>query len=171
MPQPQPRAAGWFRSEESFTDPNAICPVCGDTVFYYQNSSGSRVYFDDLGWPWPKHPCTDNPGSQTGKVQRPSKEQKRRVPPKANKVTLYELVECSDDNGEFFAKFRNINSTLMTITVRLPLDELDRQEWDARDFRDAPSFIIRRHPAKIVIEFISVRKSAIGVLIVPRTPK
>lgn len=30
-------------------------------MFYYANASGSRVYFDDLGPPWPKHPCTDNP--------------------------------------------------------------------------------------------------------------
>lgn len=28
--------------------------------FFYQNEFGSRVYFDDLGPPWPKHPCTDN---------------------------------------------------------------------------------------------------------------
>jgi hypothetical protein len=29
-------------------------------VFFYQNSFGSRVFFDELGPPWPKHPCTDN---------------------------------------------------------------------------------------------------------------
>ncbi|MEQ1514892.1 MAG: hypothetical protein ABL931_00215 [Usitatibacteraceae bacterium] len=43
----------------SFTTPNATCPVCGARVFFYQNDFGSRVYFDDLGPPWPKHPCTD----------------------------------------------------------------------------------------------------------------
>jgi hypothetical protein len=41
--------------------PNAKCPVCGDAVFFYANEHGSRVFFDDLGPPWPKHPCTDNP--------------------------------------------------------------------------------------------------------------
>jgi len=30
-------------------------------VFFYQNSAGSRVFFDDIGPPWPKHPCTDLP--------------------------------------------------------------------------------------------------------------
>lgn len=44
----------------SFTIPNAKCPVCGDSVFFYQNEYGSRVFFDELGPPWPKHPCTDN---------------------------------------------------------------------------------------------------------------
>jgi len=42
-----------------FINPNADCPVCGAPVFFYQNESGSRVYFDELGPPWPKHPCTD----------------------------------------------------------------------------------------------------------------
>jgi hypothetical protein len=44
----------------SLTIPNAKCPVCGCRVFFYQNEYGSRVFFDDLGPPWPKHPCTDN---------------------------------------------------------------------------------------------------------------
>ncbi len=40
--------------------PNADCPVCGTPVFFYQNAAGSRVFFDELGPPWPKHPCTDH---------------------------------------------------------------------------------------------------------------
>ncbi len=39
--------------------PNARCPVCGLPVFFYSNMYGSRVFFDELGPPWPKHPCTD----------------------------------------------------------------------------------------------------------------
>jgi hypothetical protein len=42
-----------------FVNPNAYCPVCGAPVFFYQNENGSRVFFDELGPPWPKHPCTD----------------------------------------------------------------------------------------------------------------
>lgn len=44
-----------------FVNPNARCPVCYRPVFFYANEFGSRVYFDDLGPPWPKHPCTENP--------------------------------------------------------------------------------------------------------------
>jgi hypothetical protein len=43
-----------------FVDHNARCPVCNERVFYYQNAHGSRVFFDELGPPWTKHPCTDN---------------------------------------------------------------------------------------------------------------
>lgn len=46
---------------KAITIPNASCPVCGQSVFYYENEHGSRVFFDALGPPWPKHPCTDNP--------------------------------------------------------------------------------------------------------------
>jgi hypothetical protein len=49
-----------FQAASSFTRPNAECPVCGASVFFYRNTYGSRVFFDDLGPPWPKHPCTDN---------------------------------------------------------------------------------------------------------------
>lgn len=45
---------------ESYVNPNAYCPVCGASVFFYQSSDGGRVFFDELGPPWPKHPCTDN---------------------------------------------------------------------------------------------------------------
>ncbi len=50
----------YFLTQFSFVNPNALCPVCGDMVFYYEHSNGSKVYFDELGPPWPKHPCTDN---------------------------------------------------------------------------------------------------------------
>jgi hypothetical protein len=42
-----------------YVNPNARCPVCNEPVFFYANAAGSRVFFDDLGPPWPKHPCTD----------------------------------------------------------------------------------------------------------------
>lgn len=48
-------------SAARFITPNATCPECGADVFFYQNEHGSRVYFDDVGPPWPKHPCTDHP--------------------------------------------------------------------------------------------------------------
>lgn len=47
-------------SSFSLTIPNALCPVCNNLVFFYQNIYGSRVYFDILGPPWTKHPCTDS---------------------------------------------------------------------------------------------------------------
>lgn len=45
---------------DTYTIPNAKCPVCGARVYFYQSPFGGRVFFDELGPPWPKHPCTDN---------------------------------------------------------------------------------------------------------------
>jgi hypothetical protein len=50
-----------FITYPSYVNPNARCPVCGCAVYFYQSPYGGRVFFDDLGPPWPKHPCTDNP--------------------------------------------------------------------------------------------------------------
>lgn len=47
-------------SFHSYLNPNARCPVCGASVYFYQSPYGGRVFFDELGPPWPKHPCTDN---------------------------------------------------------------------------------------------------------------
>lgn len=54
-----------------FVNPNASCPDCGQSVYFYANSYGSRVYFDELGQPWTKHPCTDNdrPASTAASVR------------------------------------------------------------------------------------------------------
>jgi hypothetical protein len=62
-----------FETFESFTNPNASCPECGERVFFYQSPYGGRVYFDELGPPWPKHPCTDQSyrhASATGSALR-----------------------------------------------------------------------------------------------------
>jgi hypothetical protein len=162
---------GWFRSLEAFNDPNALCPVCGATVFYYQNSSGSRVFFDDLGWPWPKHPCTDNPAAQSGKVRRPVAKRRLGKLITATKTNLYKLAECSEIDGLLSVKFQNMSNHLIAYTLRFSVTELEAQGWTAGDLKDAPSFIIMRHPLHIVVEFISVRKSTIGRLVISRTLK
>lgn len=49
----------WTRNRLDDGIPNATCPVCGEEVWFYRNPNGGCAYFDDLGWPWPKHPCMD----------------------------------------------------------------------------------------------------------------
>ena len=53
-------SGGSYMTITSFVNPNARCPVCGDKVFFYRSPFNGRVFFDELGPPWPKHPCTDN---------------------------------------------------------------------------------------------------------------
>lgn len=48
-----------FSNNNSYVIPNARCPECGDLVFFLKLKNGGRVFFDEIGPPWPKHPCTD----------------------------------------------------------------------------------------------------------------
>jgi hypothetical protein len=61
---PELVSGGWAKESRatvaSYVKPNAHCPVCGALVYFYRSPFDGRVFFDDLGWPWPKHPCTDN---------------------------------------------------------------------------------------------------------------
>lgn len=45
--------------------PNAICPECDEPVFFIRPQNGGAVWFDELGWPWPKHPCMDTQESRS----------------------------------------------------------------------------------------------------------
>lgn len=53
---------------------NALCPVCKQAVFFYRNEHGSAVFFDELGPPWSKHPCTagDLPALFLGTAPQPA---------------------------------------------------------------------------------------------------
>ncbi len=53
----------------SFANPNARCPACGESVFFFRSENGGAVYFDSLGWPWPKHPCMDQARSRGGRAK------------------------------------------------------------------------------------------------------
>ena len=54
-----------------YTNPNAVCPVCSEKVFYYESPYGGRVFFDELGPPWPKHSCTSNEESTSVSSVKP----------------------------------------------------------------------------------------------------
>jgi hypothetical protein len=74
----------------TFLNPNAHCPNCHKTVAYYQNSYGSKVYFNQVGWPWEKHDCMN--------LQNSDKEDKK------TRITGY-IVQLS--NGETLEVLRN----------------------------------------------------------------
>jgi len=65
----QARAQNGFSAR--LVSPNADCPVCGSPVFFYQNAAGSRVFFDELGPPWPRHPCTNHTAASRGEPAVP----------------------------------------------------------------------------------------------------
>ena len=69
-------------SLDTYVNPNARCPVCDAEVFFYRSPHNGRVFFDELGPPWPKHPCTDNYLSRGAKdpILPPHSQVRRRIP-------------------------------------------------------------------------------------------
>lgn len=50
----------WPRHFFDENKPNAVCPKCGEEVWFFRNQeTGGCAYFDAIGKPWPKHPCMD----------------------------------------------------------------------------------------------------------------
>lgn len=82
-----------------FVNPNARCPICSEPVFFYANHFGSKVYFDDIGHPWPKHPCTDNPRRKISDHAAPT-----GVPMQRNRGMIQELLEAANIIGRFHNK-------------------------------------------------------------------
>lgn len=154
--------AGSFQSTQSYTNPNALCPVCGDLVFFYRSPFGGRVFFDDLGWPWPKHPCTDNPDAQTGGV--------RSVAPKRNALfankygeplIIYMLAALEESVDEVSLKLQKGNNHLLVIRGHVSLAHLKESDITVKDIKCAPSFVVRSRTDYRIVEFISGKKSAI----------
>ncbi|UPS63001.1 hypothetical protein [Providencia rettgeri] len=59
-----------FKSYSAFTAPNYVCRTCGQKVFYYEHPNGAKVLFDQLGPPWPKHPCYESASHNNIKAKR-----------------------------------------------------------------------------------------------------
>ena len=49
------------------------CKKCGDAVYYFSCSCGSKVFFDDLGEPWQEHCCEFNKSDRAWAQSRPKK--------------------------------------------------------------------------------------------------
>lgn len=92
-----------FRANRSwcaqYINPNAECPVCGAPVFFYQNEAGSRVFFDEIGPPWPKHPCTDSTGHAADAAER--KEISPDIRDSATAMRIAQLTAAAESNPAF----------------------------------------------------------------------
>lgn len=84
-----------------FVVPNAACPVCGQAVYFYANDHGSRVYFDELGPPWPKHGCTDR-RNLAHKAQNST-----GAPVRRSQTDLNEIIETARVANVSFLGSRN----------------------------------------------------------------
>lgn len=165
--------AGSFRTVESYLNPNAYCPVCGQRVFFYQSPYGGRVFFDDVGWPWQKHPCTDKKASQVGPVQRPKVTTGRGVALRSTageQLDVYELEAMTRKGAGWDLKFSRIRDHRV-FRVHLTDVKMKAERLTEEDFRDAPSFVapapVPEHPTR-EINFICERLKRVVVIELPK---
>lgn len=169
VPSAKPTNQKPFTSLQSYVNPNAHCPVCGDPVYFYQSPTGGRIFFDDLGWPWPKHGCTDNPLAQKAKLTR--------LTPKVNRpfacrrgetLSLYQIATLSQADDVVHIKFASIRNRLIVINCYIETENLAGQEILIDDLKMAPSFVIRTYDDYRLVEFISHRKKCVVDMKMPR---
>lgn len=48
---------------------STTCPRCGAEVYFVRHNGGC-VWFDSLGWPWPKHGCFESRESAYNRIRR-----------------------------------------------------------------------------------------------------
>lgn len=147
-----------------YVNPNARCPVCGAPVFFYTNASGSRVYFDDLGPPWPKHPCTDHPRYKP----RPSTAA-FGAPTRRARGQVIELLSAARTAGlsrhKIFGRRRPEEWTLVIVQSVERRGDENKVEGEFLDSDTAEQFRFTCRSTKPLFEagdFVSVRGSEIS---------
>ncbi|MGY2902939.1 hypothetical protein [Bradyrhizobium sp. URHC0002] len=112
-----------------YVNPNARCPECNASVFFYANEHGSRVFFDHLGPPWRKHPCTDIPRSYVPKDQSPQ----RRT-----RGVVQELISAANIVGLFDNKvFGRRAPDEWTVLVVLSVDRIGDENAVTAEYLDS----------------------------------
>jgi hypothetical protein len=159
-----------FQTIVSYVNPKARCPVCGERVYFYQSPHGGRVFFNDLGWPWEKHGCTDNPKSQSGIVKTVAQSvhtsfRNREGEP----LDLYELSSLTEKDNVVHMRFSRSGEN-RSFRASVSVGELRGWKVTVADLRAAPSFVVRSSGEFRILEFISGRKQAIDRIVV-RKPK
>ena len=112
-----------------YVNPNAKCPVCSAPVFFYANEHGSKVFFDDLGPPWPKHPCTDIPRDYIPKSRHPT----RRA-----RGAMQELIAAANVAGLFDNRvFGRRSIEDWTVLVVLTVERTEQENSVTAEFLDS----------------------------------
>jgi predicted RNA-binding Zn-ribbon protein involved in translation (DUF1610 family) len=164
-----------FDEPRSYLNPNAKCPVCGKSVFFFQSEYGGRVFFDDVGWPWPKHPCTDHAVAQHNTtIYAPSGTSTGGSTDWTKNYTFFKLISVRLEGGRLYLRLKEITKGFMGFfrslissterTYSFSESNLEKADVQEGDFRKAPSFLIEKTELtsdRAIIQFICPRKGKI----------
>ncbi|TPJ90597.1 hypothetical protein FJ941_02455 [Mesorhizobium sp. B2-3-13] len=127
-------------------------------MYFYQSPHGGRVFFNDLGWPWEKHGCTDKPKGQSGIVQTVALSANTSFRNREGQaLDLYELSSLAEKDNILHMRFSRLGEN-RSFRASVSLRELRGWKVTVADLRDAPSFVVRSSGEFRTLEFISDRK-------------
>src|SRR5262245_10275501 len=133
-----------FDKVESYLDPNARCPVCGVAVFFYRSPFNGRVFFDDVGWPWPKHGCTDRYSGPDESIPSASGSFKFHFKGRdGNLRDVYVLESIFVEESHFALVLKNVNLKTR-IKLAIAFSELEKRGCTREDIEEATSNVIFR---------------------------
>lgn len=138
-------AVSKFEKAESYLDPNARCPVCGAPVFFYRSPYNGRVFFDDVGWPWPKHPCTDKYRGPDDGIVRSSGSFKFHFKGRDGELRDVYVLTALEVRLEEVALSLKSTSTRATLDVELKLGDMEKLRFTKSDLEEAPSIVVLRN--------------------------
>lgn len=157
-----------FEKLDSYLDPNARCPVCSAPVYFYRSPNNGRVFFDNVGWPWPKHPCTDRYSGNDADIPSSFR----------NSVTFHFRGKDGKLRDTFFVRAISERLENETLLVRLARTEGRESAWfvvsipgmlgqgvTIADLREPPTVVVARDSAETTqIEFMCARLQKIIAL-------
>ena len=127
----------WSR-EHSHTNPNAHCPVCGALVFFYRSPENGRVFFESLGPPWPKHPCTS----------RDNRKDRSGASPKGAHLKgwmPFLCVRAYRSKEEGYSAIEDVQGRTLFLPIRSPRIEPDTPIWIRREGEPGHYFVSTLH--------------------------
>ncbi len=154
-----------FQTVQSYLDPNARCPVCGASVFFYRSPHNGRVFFDDVGWPWPKHPCTDKYRGRDGQIVKPTNiRMKFHFRSRDGKLLdVFRIEEMTGQTDRLLIWLRKAedNSSIVIAIARAAMRE---KRITKEDIQQAPGLVLPRDKKladQSEVSFISARHQSV----------
>jgi hypothetical protein len=137
-------------------------------VFFYRSPHNGRVFFDDVGWPWPKHPCTDKYAGSDSGISRASnsriKFNLRGHDGKLFEIFILEhIISHKDELLLSLKKGEHWDRIQIAISNRELLDKAVSKA----DIEEAPSLVLPkgwRSDMEVNVTFICARLQSIVML-------
>lgn len=164
----QSAARSNFGLHRSYLDPNATCPVCGAAVFFYRSPHNGRVFFDDVGWPWPKHRCTDKyHGSDSdvlSSVRSSFKFHLRGTDGVVWDVYIVESVVNTPDDDGITLRLKSLHRR-GDLRIQVKTSDMTMQGVTRVDVRASPALVVKRaEDIHTEASFLCARLQAVVVL-------